>query len=1351
MASAEACTLCNEPCEDPQANALSEPSVQCEVCNKWQHFKCAQVEGEIHRFKFACNGCDPQGQVRKTYDEFILNRNSIDDKTLKLLTAQKSHLDRLDRRTGEFKRDSEGLLRADKDILSKTIKDFESFERNDVSIRISSLQPDHEYYVNYGKIKKRFQVFIEDLTKETEMLARRQRQQGFNSLDQNGRELQLITEEFTNYKRDEQERFRNFISGFNAENLGEIKQVNSSSDLQEMMKLLVTKETKGINLNKLNIPLFNSKPENWRSYREIVQIMMDDCSINSTRRLLALKQSTEGEAYRLIQNIRYGPDADRRAFNLLIGRFDNPRKMINTELANLFNKEKQKDATKNVKALLDCSLNVFSNIEGIIRESEESAAAQEERSKREFSTSEIKEKIADVVFNYSIESRFDNPTALAFSDFLEKHNLKHVTIEQMQAFLEIQAKKLEQSASQIDKHSNTDSQVGAKGYSERFQAPKRSFNNNLQSSVNFVLKPKQNCKFCNKLNHESKRCREFLKLPLTQRWERVKELKLCSNCFSHSYDVNNPCKKPSACNTNGCERKHDVSLHAAPKNFQKKGKRHVFVNKVVNVNKVVTLLPTALVTVHGKDGKEKQSRALIDSGAEISLVTQSLVEELKLKINKNKHEIFGVGGKACNTKGSAKITLETKEKELIKFTATIVPFISNCSTDDITNICNKIPILQDSADPKREGKIEILIGAEVFPKIMKHENNFHVMRSKLGNLVTGPIKTKRLKTINTVSSHPHEFKSEMENEIEDEGKIYQDEVCTRLFNETTNIRNDGRIVVHLPFKDDKLRELGESRKIALSRLFNLEKMLMKDNQMYKTYVKAILDLCSSGQAREVKNGSKGRFFLPHHCVSRNSITTKVRPVFDASVKTKLSNGTPGQSLNNYLHTGEKLQTDIQSVLISFQQWEFAVVADIRQLFLQIEIHEPHKKFLRFLFRENPNQPVKEYEFNRVVFGLSSSPWLAQASLRLSASKEPQINELIKESFYVDDLLKSFSDIAEGVRLINLMIKTLKKNKFVMHKFASNSKTLLSRIEGISDSDEIIAFYPEDVVGTLGLQWNTTSDTFSYSVKIIPEPTKYTKRTILSALASIYDPIGWICCILVPFRLLYQEICATQSDWDTEIDKNIQQRWVQLKEGLSHLEKIQIPRWINASQNNKITLIGSADASEKCAAALIYSRVETSTGVHIKLLAGRTKISPLNKQITLPKLELIAAEMLIHLTVKAAKALKIIINQSTTFLFSDSQVVLCWLKEAEIYKRKVYIANRVIRMNQLIPPQCWNYIKSKDNPADIPSRGITSEQLNECSLYWQGPDWWKQKDWNLSNESFTSNLELKKEFLNVNLA
>lgn len=65
-------------------------------------------------------------------------------------------------------------------------------------------------------------------------------------------------------------------------------------------------------------------------------------------------------------------------------------------------------------------------------------------------------------------------------------------------------------------------------------------------------------------------------------------------------------------------------------------------------------------------------------------------------------------------------------------------------------------------------------------------------------------------------------------------------------------------------------------------------------------------------------------------------TTKVRIVFDCSAKCE------GISLNDVIHAGPKLQRELFDVLIRFRCNPVALVCDIQEMYLQIEI-EPEDR------------------------------------------------------------------------------------------------------------------------------------------------------------------------------------------------------------------------------------------------------------------------------------------------------------------------------------------------------------------------------------------------------------------------
>ena len=71
-------------------------------------------------------------------------------------------------------------------------------------------------------------------------------------------------------------------------------------------------------------------------------------------------------------------------------------------------------------------------------------------------------------------------------------------------------------------------------------------------------------------------------------------------------------------------------------------------------------------------------------------------------------------------------------------------------------------------------------------------------------------------------------------------------------------------------------------------------------------------------------------------------------------------------------------------------------------------------------------------------------------------------------------------------------------------------------------------------------------------------------------------------------------------------------------------------------------------------------------------------------------------------------------------WTDSTAVLQWLKDKESYK--VFVSNRISKIleREFI---AWNYVRTKQNPADIGSRRRPVRKLPE--LWWTGPTWLKE--------------------------
>ena len=144
-------------------------------------------------------------------------------------------------------------------------------------------------------------------------------------------------------------------------------------------------------------------------------------------------------------------------------------------------------------------------------------------------------------------------------------------------------------------------------------------------------------------------------------------------------------------------------------------------------------------------------------------------------------------------------------------------------------------------------------------------------------------------------------------------------------------------------------------------------------------------------------------------------TTKTHIVFDASARYQ------GVSLNDVICQGPKLQLDLFHVLLRFRKNPVAMVCDIAEMYLRIEIAPEDRPFHRFLWRNLDQQKVpEEYEFSRVVFGVNSSPFLAQFVTQHHAethrTEYPLAGETALKSTYTDDSMDSVPDDQQGIEL-----------------------------------------------------------------------------------------------------------------------------------------------------------------------------------------------------------------------------------------------------------------------------------------------------------------------------------------------
>lgn len=554
---------------------------------------------------------------------------------------------------------------------------------------------------------------------------------------------------------------------------------------------------------------------------------------------------------------------------------------------------------------------------------------------------------------------------------------------------------------------------------------------------------------------------------------------------------------------------------------------------------------------------------------------------------------------------------------------------------------------------------------------------------------------------------------------------------------------DGRYQVELPWKQSH-PPLADHYDLCLKRLRGLLRRLQQDPSVLQEYDTIIRDQVERGIVEIVNecpdDDACGQIhFMPHHAVMRrDKDTTKVRIVYDASAHSN------GPSLNSCLHAGPKFNQKIMDILLRFRTHRVAVTADIEKAFLMVSVAQEDRDVLRFLwvddaFSDQPN--IIQLRFTRVVFGVTSSLFLLNATIRHHLEQyresQPELVGKLSKSAYVDDIVTGANDEEQAHSLFQDAKKILREGGFNLRKFHSNSALLQLNVDNQEASLTTDESYASHTLGTgqavnmgeqkvLGVRWDLATDKLVMSLNQIASAASEiepTKRAIVGLVGRIYDPLGILSPIVISLKIFTQELCTARLDWDQHLMGQSLAKWQQLASSLRGPSTISIPRcYLDgiAEQIISYRLYGFCDASLRAYAAVVYLLVETPSGCHIRIIASKTRVSPLKTQ-SIPRLELLSALLLARLVSNITQALEGEIPLSEPRCFSDSMVAIFWIR-GEDKTWKPFVQNRVQEIRTLLPSNHWSHCSGRDNPADLPSRGCTPQQLSESQLWMSGPEW-----------------------------
>ncbi|GFU13925.1 integrase catalytic domain-containing protein [Trichonephila clavipes] len=255
--------------------------------------------------------------------------------------------------------------------------------------------------------------------------------------------------------------------------------------------------------------------------------------------------------------------------------------------------------------------------------------------------------------------------------------------------------------------------------------------------------------------------------------------------------------------------------------------------------------------------------------------------------------------------------------------------------------------------------------------------------------------------------------------IVDDPVLHERDQAIEIFKETVEFEK-GRYIIQLPFRKS-YNELSDNYPLAKQRFQNLWSRFGHDSELYQQYHEIIRDYTEQGIIEEVKieitdNELKRLvYYLPHQAVRKDGhLTSKTRIVFDAG-----SHQNNELSLNDCLWPGINLNPNLLDILINFRLNAIAFCSDIKH-----SVADEHKDTVQFLWSDDEpcvhkKPKLQVYRFNRVNFGVSSSPFLLEATIRHHIEKYkhefPDTVELLDRSFNVDDLISGGNEFEEALQ------------------------------------------------------------------------------------------------------------------------------------------------------------------------------------------------------------------------------------------------------------------------------------------------------------------------------------------------
>lgn len=1094
-----------------------------------------------------------------------------------------------------------------------------------------------------------------------------------------------------------------------------------------------------VRLPKLVLPTFSGNVLEWPSFWDQFIAAVDSTDLPDVTKFTYLRSLLEGEAKESIMGLSLTSVHYNNACQILKDRFGRKERIIFSHVQELLSlSSASHDSLSSLRKLQDSLLTHTRSLEALDIDGAQYGVL--------LTPIVLTALPAELRMEWARSSEGKESDLHFLLEFLE-HELKlRETTQQFKNGSHVKHDEKKSRSTEPHKTSSTGSpgksttsltsSTGTPGKKKFFDS--RKYNRTTPSKQ---FSSKNLCLVCDK-QHSTQNCFLLTKVSRDERFSRLRDSRICFRCLTKHENFGSCPKRCEQCGGNHHPILCDKGSVPAQPAEKPAVKSHTgmcsLATKQDSSNVVMQVLK---LEVRGRNGIV-EANVLFDSGADRTYVSSDLVNQIDPEFQRSERVAFCSFGNGKASKEELRniysLELRGSKTGCGVIAATEVPVVCaplfrRSIPSEVLSQFGTVKLVEDYRQ-SQVLKIDILIGMDNYWKFVRHDvvqlpenSGLVAQKTVFGWILSGSYGegeadyavSHQLFCVQQLSDSDLQqlWDIDLESDHKPDGAVLE------KFNESIEF-HEGRYSVSLPWKSEEQSRLLKSNfDTAMKRLKSLSRKLSSQPALHEQYDAALREMEDSGVVEEVSSkeidSQNPVFYMPHRPVIKEaSASTKVRPVFDASAK-----GPNGLSLNDCMETGPNLLPNLVEILVRYRKWPVALVADIQKAFLQISVRPEDRDVHRFLW--DLDGVVRVMRLVRVPFGNRSSPFILNATIKFHLGKFPAttVVDELSDNLYVDDWLSGADGEDDAACMVEEANDIMSKCSMNLTKWGSNKKVVLDQaLFNLSDKSAHMSN-----LKVLGLRWSPEEDCFMFDGLILEQGLVITKRVVLSLIARLYDPLGFLTPFVIKLKCLFQDLWRLGVEWDSEVPEelgSLASSWI---DDLSLLRGWRIPRPYSLGPWSKIVnlqLHAFGDASERAYGACVYLVADLGDGTSTSsLVLSKTKVAPV-KRVTLPRLELLGAVLAAQLLDFVCRTLKV--DKNCSRCWSDSTVVVSWI-QGDSYRWKTFVANRIGQIHQLTSPSQWSHCAGTNNPADLLTRGVSASQLIDSALWLQGPGFLTQEE------------------------